>query len=66
MPVDLRPAVARAARQRLREIGRLDIAILWMLDRAEIPSTSQSGQISFTSSGVRNFTFTPIVSATPA
>ena len=35
MAVDLRPAIAGAARQSLREVGGLDIAVLWMLDRAD-------------------------------
>ena len=37
MAVDLRPAIAGAARQSLREVGGLDIAILRMLDRAKDP-----------------------------
>ena len=66
-PVDLAALIARAARQRLGQVGRLDVAVLGMLDRAQIPSTLQSGQISLTSAGSRNFTsIPPIVAATPA
>ncbi len=36
-PVDLAAAIARAARQRLGEVGRLDVAVLRMLDRADDP-----------------------------
>ena len=36
-PVDLAAAVARAARQRLGEVGRLDVAVLRVLDRADDP-----------------------------
>ena len=35
LAVDLGPAIARAARQRLRQVGGLDIAVLRVLDRAE-------------------------------
>ena len=35
--VDLAAAVARAARQRLGEVGRLDVAVLGVLDRADDP-----------------------------
>ncbi len=36
-PVDLAAAVARAARQRLSEVCRLDVAVLRVLDRADDP-----------------------------
>ena len=35
--VDFSPAVARAARQRLCEVRRLDVSVLGVLDRADYP-----------------------------
>src|SRR6185312_10286863 len=37
LTVDLGPALARAARQSLGEVGRLDVAVLGVLDRADDP-----------------------------
>ena len=65
--VDLRAALARAARQRLRQVGRLDIAVLRMLDRAENSLDVAQRPDLLHLAGVRNLTsIPPMVAATPA
>ena len=67
MAIDLAVLLARAARQRLGEVRRLDVAILWVLDCAYDPINVAKRPDILDVLRVRHLTsIPPIVAATPA
>ena len=64
--VDLGATLTRAARQRLRQIGRLDVTVLGMLDGADNSVDIAKRPDVFDLARRQELDGTPIVSATPA